>query len=212
MIQLEDVSFRYSPQSDILRFPNWSVAQGDHCVLLGSSGSGKTTLLHLIAGLLRPLGGRITIASRDIAQLSSSALDRFRGQQLGLVFQKPHLLSSLSLEQNLLLTQYLAGLPQDRKKIQKTLTSLSLEHRQKARVTTLSQGEAQRAAIARAVLNNPKVILADEPTSSLDDQNCERVLQLLQAQARQHQATLLIVTHDQRVKSHISQQLTLTTV
>ena len=90
-----------------------------------------------------------------------------------------------------------------------TLDSLSLKHRAKARVTTLSQGEAQRAAIARAVLNNPTVILADEPTSSLDDENCNRVLELLQNQARRHQATLLIVTHDQRVKEHIPHQLTL---
>nr|WKN34741.1 ATP-binding cassette domain-containing protein [Tunicatimonas sp. TK19036] len=211
MIQLDGVSFRYTPQSDVLRFPDWSVAQGDHWVLLGSSGSGKTTLLHLLAGLLRPLSGQVIIGDRDITQLKGSSLDRFRGQQLGLIFQQPHLLSSLSLEQNLLLTQYLANLPQDRDKIRHTLTSLSLEHRRKARITTLSQGEAQRAAIARAVLNSPKVILADEPTSSLDDQNCERVLQLLQAQARQYQATLLIVTHDQRVKNHIPQQLTLTT-
>ena len=211
MIQLQDVSFRYSSQSTELTFPNWQAQQGEHSVLLGASGSGKTTLLHLMAGLLRPQQGKILMGSQDITQLSSSALDRFRGRQLGLVFQQPHLLASLTLEQNLLLTQYLAGLKQDRKVIKDTLTSLSLEHRRTARVTTLSQGEAQRAAIGRAVLNNPQVILADEPTSSLDDENCQRVLELLQSQARQHQATLLIVTHDQRVKEYIPQQLTLTT-
>lgn len=212
MIQLNGVSFRYTPQSEQLEFPDWTVQQGEHSVLLGSSGSGKTTLLHLLAGLLRPDQGQVVIGNQDITKLSGNELDRFRGQSLGLVFQQPHLLASLSLEQNLLLTQYLAGLKQDRKVIKKTLSSLSLDHRSKARVTTLSQGEAQRAAIARAVLNNPKVILADEPTSSLDDHNCDRVLQLLQEQAQQYRATLLIVTHDQRVKAHIPQQLTLTAV
>lgn len=210
MIQLNNVSFRYSTQSPEFEFPDWSVPSGEHCVLLGSSGSGKTTLLHLLAGLLRPNQGQIIMGEQDITQLKANALDRFRGQKLGLVFQQPHLLASLTLEQNLLLTQYLAGLKQDRKILHETLKSLSLDHRRNARVTTLSQGEAQRAAIARAVLNNPKVILADEPTSSLDDQNCDRVLQLLQSQARQHHSTLLIVTHDQRVKAHIPHQLTLT--
>lgn len=210
MIQLENVAFQYSPQSALLQFPDWTVSAGKHAVLLGASGSGKTTLLHLLAGLLRPTQGKIVIGSQDIARLRGSALDRFRGQKLGLVFQQPHLLNSLTLEQNLLLAQYLAGIKQDRKVIRETLASLSLDHRRTARVTTLSQGEAQRAAIARAVLNKPVTILADEPTSSLDDPNCERVLELLQNQASAHGATLLIVTHDQRVKDHISQQLTLT--
>ncbi|WKN42356.1 ABC transporter ATP-binding protein [Tunicatimonas pelagia] len=209
MIQIENVTFQYTPRSTPFQFPDWLVNAGEHAVLLGASGSGKTTLLHLLAGLLRPTQGKIMIGSQNIAQLSGSALDRFRGQKLGLIFQQPHLLNSLTLEQNLLLAQYLAGVKQDRKVIQKTLTSLSLDHRAKARVTTLSQGEAQRAAIARAVLNNPTVILADEPTSSLDDENCNRVLELLRNQAQQHQATLLIVTHDQRVKEHIPHQLTL---
>jgi len=210
MIQIENVSFQYTPRSTTFQFPDWSVSAGEHAALLGASGSGKTTLLHLLAGLLRPTQGKIMIGSQDIAQLSGSTLDRFRGQKLGLIFQQPHLLGSLTLEQNLLLAQYLAGIKQDRKVIRETLASLSLDHRRTARVTTLSQGEAQRAAIARAVLNNPVAILADEPTSSLDDENCKRVLELLQNQASAHQATLLIVTHDQRVKDHISQQLTLT--
>ena len=209
MIQLQNISFRYSSDSDSFQFPDWSVPSSEHAVLLGASGSGKTTLLHLLAGLLRPTNGQIIIGDQDITQLKSNALDRFRGRKLGLVFQQPHLLASLTLEQNLLLAQYLAGLKQDRKVIRETLDSLSLKHRAKARVTTLSQGEAQRAAIARAVLNNPTVILADEPTSSLDDENCNRVLELLQNQARGHQATLLIVTHNQRVKKHIPHQLAL---
>ncbi|MEM9832691.1 MAG: ATP-binding cassette domain-containing protein [Bacteroidota bacterium] len=209
MIQLQNTSFRYTASSAPFQFPDWSVPSGEHAVLLGSSGSGKTTLLHLLAGLLHPEQGQIIIGDQDITKLKSNALDRFRGRKLGLVFQQPHLLASLTLEQNLLLAQYLAGIKQDREVIRDTLASLSLEHRRTARVTTLSQGEAQRAAIARAVLNDPLVILADEPTSSLDDENCYRVLELLQNQARQHQATLLIVTHDHRVKEHISYQLTL---
>jgi putative ABC transport system ATP-binding protein len=209
MISLQQVSFQYTPESETLQFRDWAVAQGEHALILGSSGSGKTTLLHLLAGLLRPKSGQLKVGNEDLARLSGTKLDKYRGKNIGLVFQKPHLITALSLEQNLLMAQYLAGLKQDKKRVQEVSDALGLSHRRKALVHTLSQGEAQRASIARAVLNNPLVILADEPTSSLDDENCGRVLDILQQQAKSYHATLVIATHDQRVKDVISEQYTM---
>lgn len=206
MIQLANLTFQYTSDSELLSFADWHVAQGGHALILGSSGSGKTTLLHLLAGLLRPKSGKIIVGDQDLAKLQGSALDKYRGQNIGLVFQQPHLISALSLQQNLLLAQYMAGLPQDHQRVNEVIETLGLGHRRKALIHTLSQGEAQRASIARAVLNNPLVILADEPTSSLDDENCDRVLQTLQQQANSYRATLVIATHDQRVKDVVDNQ------
>ena len=116
---------------------------------------------------------------------------------------------SLTVAQNLRLVQYLADLPQRATVVDEILASLQLTHRRHARPHTLSQGEAQRVAIARALLNRPQVILADEPTASLDDENCYRVLRLLRAQAERYRATLVIATHDQRLKQEMPYQLTL---
>ncbi len=205
MILIEGMRFGYD-RENILDIERLEVAQGQHFLFLGNSGSGKTTLLHLVAGLLRPRRGTITVAGQDITQMPSTVLDTFRGQHIGLVFQKPHLISALSVHQNLRLAQYVAGLPNDEARIHETLRDLGLERKKKAPIATLSQGEAQRITIARALLNKPKVILADEPTSSLDDDNCDRVIGLLQHQARKYYATLIISTHDQRIKDRIPER------
>lgn len=209
MINVSGLTFRYAASAPTLAFPDWRVSAGTHCLLLGNSGSGKTTLLHLLAGFLKPTDGRVTVGDQDLGALSEAQLDRYRGRSIGLVFQRPHLIASLSVTQNLQLAQYLAGLPAKPRQIEETLADLQLSHRRHARPATLSQGEAQRAALARALLNRPRVILADEPTSSLDDDNCYRVLNLLQQQAERHEATLIIATHDQRLKAQMPQQQTL---
>ncbi len=208
MIRIEGLRFGYDHEN-VLDIEQLEVAQGEHFLFLGNSGSGKTTLLHLVAGLLRPQQGKITVANQDITQMSAAALDTFRGQHIGLVFQKPHLITALSVHQNLRLAQYMADLPNDEARIREILNDLGLEGKKKARVATLSQGEAQRITIARALLNKPKVIMADEPTSSLDDDNCDRVITLLQQQARKYHATLIISTHDQRIKDRIPERWTL---
>lgn len=207
MINLQKVTFRYNQAGEVFNFPDWSVEQGAHSLILGSSGSGKTTLLHILAGILTPQSGKVVIGKKNLTELKGAALDQYRGQNIGLVFQKPHLISTLSLQENLYLAQYLAGLKQDKKRVREVLEALAITHRKDALVTTLSQGEAQRASIARAVLNKPLVMLADEPTSSLDDENCQRVVSILQDQATRYQATLIIATHDQRVKDEIKNHL-----
>ena len=203
MFELQQITHRYDG-SEVLRVGHWSAEQGAQWLLLGPSGSGKTTLLHILAGILRPSAGTARLAGQDIAALSASALDCFRGRHIGVVLQKLHLLPSLTVAQNVQLAQYLAGLPQDAARVQEVLAGLDLADKAGMRPHALSHGQAQRAAIARAVVNRPRLLLADEPTSNLDDGRCAQALDLLLTQAAACGATLVIATHDQRVKSRIS--------
>jgi len=206
MIAVTDLSFAYTPTTQI-GFPDFSLTQGEHGLLLGESGSGKTTLLHVIGGLLRNYSGSVKIDERELGTFSDSSLDQFRGQRIGFIFQRNHLISALNVEQNIVMSPYLAGLKIDPERMDHVLSSLGLSEKRKSKVTQLSQGQAQRVAIARAVLNKPSIILADEPTSALDDKNCDRVIQLLMEVAGQNQSTLVVATHDQRLKDKISKQI-----
>jgi putative ABC transport system ATP-binding protein len=130
-------------------------------------------------------------------------LDLFRGQHIGIVFQKPHLIAALNVKQNLELAHFFSK--KKGQNLDQLLVDLGIEKKANASVLTLSEGEAQRVSIARALANSPQLLLADEPTSSLDDENTEKVIQLLKTQASKIGAALIIVTHDQRVKAHVSQ-------
>ncbi len=209
MIAIADVSYTYAGAATPLRFSDFHIEKGEHWLLLGESGSGKTTLLHLLGGLLRPENGKIEVEGTDITKLSESSLDRFRGRHMGFVFQKNHLISSLSVKSNLLLSPYLAGLAQNESRVDEVLGQLGLSVNKNYSVRNLSHGQAQRVAIARAVLNKPDVILADEPTSALDDKNCERVIDLLLEASRHSSATLVVATHDQRLKLKFKNQIQL---
>lgn len=193
-----------------MSFPNFSLSEKEHCLLLGESGSGKTTLLHLMGGLLRGYSGSLQIKQQELSSLSESSLDVFRGKNIGFVFQKNHLISALTVERNVHLAPYLAGIPIDYERTSQVLKELGLEAKKKSKVTEISQGQAQRVAIARAVVNHPAVILADEPTSALDDQHCERVIKLLLDMATMNQSTLVVATHDQRLKEKIKKHVLLT--
>jgi ABC-type lipoprotein export system ATPase subunit len=208
MIAVSKLSFSYTPETSI-HFPDFSVQKGEHFLLLGESGSGKTTLLHLMGGLLRNKSGSIVVDSTELSALSEAALDKFRGQRMGFIFQRNHLISALSVEKNLMMSPYLAGLPIDANRIGEVLSHLGLEEKRNSRVTELSQGQAQRVAIARAVINKPSILFADEPTSALDDKNCDRVIQLLMDAASDSQSTLMVATHDQRLKVKIKNQIQL---
>ncbi len=195
---------------DVLRVDEWLADQGAQWLMLGPSGSGKTTLLHVLAGILRPTAGQVSVADQDLMALPPSALDRFRGKHIGIVLQRLHLIDSLTVLNNLLLAQYLAGEPQDATRVRDVLASLDLGDKTNAYPHALSHGQAQRVAVARAVVNRPKLLLADEPTSNLDDTRCMQVLDLLLAQARTCGATLVIATHDQRIKSRVPNHYELT--
>jgi putative ABC transport system ATP-binding protein len=193
----------------VVAVPSWEVATGQHSLILGPSGSGKSTLLHLIAGLLRPSRGRVLLAGQDLAALSPAELDAFRGRTIGIVLQRLHLIPALTVRNNLRLARTLARLPPDPARVDALITDLGLGALAAARPSRLSQGEAQRVAIARAVVNHPALILADEPTSALDDANCQTVVALLRAQAEASGATLVIATHDARLKPHFGHRLEL---
>ena len=208
MIRTKNLKFQYNAEQQF-QFPDMHCKQGSHWLVLGESGCGKTTLLHLLGGLRKPSKGKIVVQNEDISSLSGEALDHFRGQNIGIIFQQSHLIKALTVEENLLTAQYLAGMKQDKEKIKNILTKLNLKDKMTSKPKNLSLGEQQRVAIARALINDPVLILADEPTSSLDDKNCREVVKLLLEQSQNFEATLLIVTHDGRLKELFENQILL---
>ncbi len=199
MISITAVAHSYKDASPI-SFKDWKINDGEQWLLLGDSGSGKTTLLHILTGILKPNQGSVHIDETSIYQLSAKKLDQFRGRHIGIIFQKPHLIKSLTVGENLLLAQGFAGLPENHQRVDEVLTSLDMLHKKNAYPSTLSIGQLQRVSIARAVINKPSLLIADEPTSSLDDKNAEAVLSLLMQQSGLNQAILVVATHDKRVK------------
>lgn len=201
LFSTQDLKYAHPGQPQ-LSFSDISLKKGESLLVLGKSGSGKTTLLNLLGGLLLPQSGSVVLGGVDLTKLSGGKLDLFRGKNIGIVFQKPHLLAPLSVKENLVAAQYFAK--EKGQNVQSLLDELGIGDKAKSSVKTLSEGEAQRVSIARALVNKPQLILADEPTSSLDDENTEKVINLLKNQAEKIGAALIIVTHDQRVKDHIS--------
>ncbi len=208
MLKSTNLTFQY-PHGPSFGFPDIACEAAKHLLLLGESGSGKTTLLHLLAGMLRPTGGAVHIAGQDTTALSSKAMDKFRGQHVGIIFQTAHFVQSLTVEDNLILPQFLSGRSVDRAKARDVISRLNLGHKLREKPGNLSIGEQQRVAIARALVNDPDVILADEPTSALDDKNAEEVIRMLEEQASLTRASLIIVTHDQRLKDRFLNRVTL---
>lgn len=208
MISCQNLTFSYSPQKRFT-FPDITCADREALLILGQSGRGKTTLLHLMALLLRPEGGSVIIGDKDITPLSVAEAAAVRASQIGIVYQKPHFVSSLSVLENVLLPNYLAQKFQDKNRARALAEELGFAEHLSKKTHQLSQGEQQRVSIARALMNNPAVILADEPTSSLDDDNCDKVITLLKNQSEQIGASLVVVTHDQRLKDAFTNQVKL---
>lgn len=194
----------------VLNGVSLALADGEQALLLGPSGSGKSTLLNIICGLQRPDDGSVSIDEQIISSPSStSESDKVRRTSLGIVFQTLRLVSALSLRANLELAQKLQVGKVDGELIDQCLDKLDIAHRASARPFQLSQGEAQRAAIARAVVVSPKLLIADEPTSALDSGNTERVAELLIEMAKSVGAGLLIATHDDRLTRFFPQSYAL---
>jgi len=208
MIQIANLAFRYA-QGPEIKFPDFACEKGSELLILGKSGTGKTTLLHLLGALRKPTEGKVIIGEAEVSQFSRAQLDKFRGKNIGIVFQTSHFVQSLSVIDNLLLVPYFSKSSTDRKFAMQLLDSLNLADKAKKSTSDLSVGEQQRVAIARALMNKPQLLLADEPTSALDDHNATQVLKLLREHAAELNASLVVVTHDNRLKSEISNAITL---
>ena len=160
----------------------------------------------MLTGIKKPTSGQVFINETDLYKLSSRALDQFRGKHIGLVFQQPHLIKSLTVKENLMIAQQFAGLKTDLGRIDEVLAELDMIQKINSYPGELSQGQLQRASIARAVLNRPALLIADEPTSSLDNKNAKAVINLLLKLSAAGRSTLIVSTHDERVKEAFSKE------
>ena len=203
MLQISNLSYRYrDAKAAQLHVNEFSIASGEHAIILGPSGCGKSTLLHLMAAILTPQSGHLLVNGTDVSALSPRAADAWRGKHIGFLPQKLALVPSLSVRENLLLSAYANGNAVDTtgsNRADALLRALGLGEKVHAKPHQLSQGQQQRAAIARALFNKPQLLLADEPTANLDDDACAAVVNLLTLQAMEVGASLVIATHDARV-------------
>jgi putative ABC transport system ATP-binding protein len=200
MIRTRNLAFRYGDDGFELRPPDLEIAAGEQVALIGPSGCGKTTLVNLIAGILPPAQGEVQVAEFAISQLSDAERRNFRISRIGFIFQAFELIDYLTVTENILLP-YLVNpsLSLDcgvRTSAEELAESVGLGGHLQRRPEELSQGEKQRLAICRALITQPSVILADEPTGNLDADNTALIMQLIQARARERGATLLMITHD----------------
>ena len=208
MIKTSNLKYAYDDGQELI-FPDIELPTGEHLLIIGPSGVGKTTLLYLMAGLLPPSAGTISISGIELNSLSRRELDKFRGEQIGLIFQQYHFVKSLNLFDNLRLRQSFPKDLNDRQRREQLTERLGLSEHRNKKVSELSQGQQQRLSIALGLIHRPKLVFADEPTSNLDDENCVKVIELLKEEAEICDSSLLIITHDQRVKSHFKNQVTL---
>ena len=207
MIKTNNLSFNYDNKV-FFNFKNINLKNREDLLIIGNSGIGKTTLLHLLAGLLKTDSGSINVYGQELKNFSNYQLDQFRRENIGIVFQRPHFINSLTVKENLQLAQYI-GKKNNNDRIENILNNLNILDKSDKKTNQLSQGEKQRVSIAMAIVNSPKLILADEPTSSLDDFNCTNVINLLKKQASDYGAQLIVITHDSRLKKHFKKQLKL---
>lgn len=205
MIEIKDVSKIYhvgNEEVEALSGVSLSIKEGEFVAIVGPSGSGKSTLLHLIAGLDKPSYGEVIVQKKDLAKTSDSVLSKYRNRTIGFIFQEFHLLSHLSILENVKVPLMFASHEEKashEKKASELLDELNLGDRLNHRPHEISGGQKQRVAIARALINTPKIILADEPTGNLDSVTGKSILDLLKKIHKQKKLTLIIVTHDKEI-------------
>ncbi len=193
-IELRGIAKEYET-TRALNAVDCSIENGQWVSIMGPSGSGKSTLLNILGGLDRPTAGTVSINSTDINVLSEDGLARFRRETIGFVFQQSHLIPYLDATENVMLAQYFHSIP-ERAEAEEALRRVGLGHRLHHRPSQLSGGEQQRVCIARALINEPALLLADEPTGNLDRTNTKNILELLRDLHGQKRFTVVVVTHD----------------
>ncbi len=202
MISVRNLVKSYKNPADgtnnrVLDIPEWDISADTHLVVRGQSGLGKTTLLHCLSGIITPDSGSVNINGTDVVKLSESARDRFRANNIGYIFQSFNLLDGFTALENVMLGMMFSDGGSDRKKAEKLLQDVGLGDRMHNKPKELSMGQQQRVCIARAIANNPPLLLADEPTGSLDQKNSETVLELIREVAKGR--VLILVTHEQEI-------------
>lgn len=193
----------------ILDNVSFEIPDGQFVAVTGASGSGKSTLLGLIAGLDAPSSGTITVDGAEVTEMSEDDLAELRSEKIGFIFQSFHLIPSLTAFENVLIPMEIIGLKDARSRAEKLLAQVDLSNRGHHYPTELSGGEQQRIAIARAFANQPKILLADEPTGNLDSKNGQHIFNLMTELHRQNNVTLVLVTHDQNLAELAQRQVIL---
>lgn len=178
---------------------SFSVQKGEFVAIIGPSGSGKSTLLHILGGVDRPTSGKVFIEDNDIYTLNENKLAVFRRRQIGLIYQFYNLIPVLNVEENITLPLLLDGRKVDRTYLQRLIDTLGISERLSHLPSQLSGGQQQRVSIGRALVNNPAIVLADEPTGNLDSKNSAEIVELLKHFNRENHQTLIVITHDERI-------------
>ncbi|AYB44229.1 ABC transporter ATP-binding protein [Paenibacillus lautus] len=178
---------------------SFSVQKGEFVAIIGPSGSGKSTLLHLLGGVDRPTSGKVFVENTDIYALDETRLAIFRRRQIGLIYQFFNLIPTLTVKENLTLPLLLDNQQEDKKQFDGLVKTLNLEHRINHLPNQLSGGQQQRVSIGRAIISNPAIMLADEPTGNLDSKNSGEIVDLLKMLNKTYHQTLIIITHDERI-------------
>ncbi|MGN0562234.1 MAG: ABC transporter ATP-binding protein [Candidatus Fimenecus sp.] len=202
IVKVEHLSKTYGKgdtQVHALDDVSFTVPQGQFLAIVGPSGSGKSTLLHILGGVDTPTSGCVNIGGTDIGKLDETALAIFRRRQIGLIYQFYNLIPILTVEENLTLPLLLDGRKPDRKHIENLVSVLGLENRLYHLPNQLSGGQQQRVSIGRALVNNPALVLADEPTGNLDSENSREIMALLRRFNREYKQTVIVITHDENI-------------
>lgn len=210
MIEVHDLCLNYSTREETLRvvdIPHWSVEKGEQIAIFGPSGSGKSTLLHMLAGVLVPSSGRVVVCGEKVSSMSEAERDRFRARRVGYVFQSFNLLQGYTALDNVLMGMTFCSVKPDRKLAKSLLEQVGIGARLRHTPSEMSLGEQQRVAIARALAKKPEVVLADEPTGSLDPRNKAQVIDLLRSMCEAQGSSLVLVSHEQDIIAQFEKQV-----
>lgn len=212
ILRAENLTKKYGKgESEVVAVDNvsFSVEKGEFLAIVGSSGSGKSTLLHLLGGVDRPTSGKVYVDGKDIYSLNDDNLAIFRRRQVGIIYQFYNLIPILNVEENITLPCDLDGNKVDEKRLNELLKSLGLENRRKHLPNELSGGQQQRVSIGRAMINNPAIILADEPTGNLDSKSSEEIVELLKLTNKKYKQTIIMITHNLEIANRADRVITI---